>query len=179
MRSGIGVAFGKVVRRLSEWWSLCREREKPMNEDTVARMKMLSPTDTPRVSTVVEEMFQYFDGSIRCRRYIRRDIRLRWALLVFGDKGYARLDTAMKSMPMVVPAAKLLKSLELTSVTTDVEPQALLPVRRPSSQQEAIRGLRYTRALRSAMANEMDAFLIFPAKMLNMGSADCCVTVGH
>jgi hypothetical protein len=163
--------FCKVVSgsAVSNRCGLCGKGEKFMSEDAVVRMKMLSPTDTPRVSTILEEMFQYFDGSVRCRRDIRKEIRLRWALLLFGDKGYARLDTAMKPMPMVVPTAKLLNLLKLTSLTTDLEPLALLPVRPSSSQPEAISRLRYTRALKSAMAGEMEKFSIFPAEMLNMG----------
>ncbi len=36
-----------------------------MSEETVARMRLFRPTDTPSVSTVLEEMFQFFDRDIR------------------------------------------------------------------------------------------------------------------
>ncbi len=35
-----------------------------MSEDAVIRMRMLSTTDTPAVSTILEEMFQFVDGRI-------------------------------------------------------------------------------------------------------------------
>ena len=66
-----------------------------MSDDTVVRMPILSPTDTPTVSTILEEMFQYFDGNAKSRASyasMERHVRLRLALLVFGDLGFARLD---------------------------------------------------------------------------------------
>jgi hypothetical protein len=131
---------------------------------------MLRPNDTPRVSTILEEMFQFFDASARCRRYrtIEKHIRLRLALLVFSDSGYARLDTIMNPMPTVVPTAKLLKLLELTSQTTDLESPKLLPVQDRISQPEASDQLRYIRTFKSVMANDIDKFLGVPTAMLNM-----------
>ncbi len=71
-----------------------------MSEDTVVKMRMLNAADTPTVSTILEEMFQFFDRSIRRRASYYRTramhIRLRLALMVFGDADYARLDVAMK-----------------------------------------------------------------------------------
>ncbi len=87
-----------------------------MSDETVARMRLLSPTDTPSVSTILEEMFQFFDRRIRRRpnyKTLAMQIRLRLALMVFGDADYARLDVAMKPRPMVVPTPKLLEMLEL------------------------------------------------------------------
>jgi hypothetical protein len=150
---------------------LFREEEKnPMNEDTVVRVQMLSPNDTPSISTILEEMFQFFDASVGCGRYttIEKQTRLRLALLAFGEAGYAQLGMTIKAMPMVVPTAKLLNLLELTSLTTDLEPLTLLPVRRCIPQPEARRHFQYTRAFKSAMAKEMDKFLNIPTATLNM-----------
>jgi hypothetical protein len=141
-----------------------------MNQETVVRMRILSSTDAPSVSTILEEMFQFFDGRVRCRgnyKTIKKHVRLRLALMVFGDSGYARLDETMKPKPMVVPTTKLLTLLKLRNLTTDVEPLALLPVQHCISQPETGQ-LQYTRAFKSAMANEMANFLYVPAAMLNM-----------
>ncbi len=111
-----------------------------MSEEAVARMRLFSPTDTPSVSTILEEMFQFFDRRIRHRpnKTLAMHIRLRLALMVFGDAGYARLDVAMKPRPMVVPTAKLLELLELKILTTDLQPLVLLPLER-CTQPEARR----------------------------------------
>ncbi len=70
-----------------------------MSEQVVAKMGLLSPTDAPSVSSVLEEMFEFFDGRVLRRANYRTPAmhsRLRLALMVFGDAGYARLDVAMK-----------------------------------------------------------------------------------
>lgn len=142
-----------------------------MSKDGVVRIGILSPTDAPSVSTVLEEMFQFLDGGISRRanyKTLARHIRLRLALMVFGDADYARLNTIMTPLPMVVPTAKLLALLELTRLTTDLPPLVLLPVERCISQPEARRQLQYTRAFRSAMANDMAKFLEAPAEMLKL-----------
>ena len=87
-----------------------------MSEKTVVRMKTVSPTDAFSVSTILEEMFQFFDGRVRCRakyKAIEKHVRLRLALMVFGDSGYARRDMTGKPTPMIVPTPKLLDLLEL------------------------------------------------------------------
>lgn len=137
-----------------------------MSEETVVRMG-ISPTDASGVSTILEEMFQFFDGRIRCRakyKAIEKHVRLRLALMVFGDSGYARRDMT----GMVVPTPKLLDLLELSRLTTNLQPLVLPPVRRCISQPEARRHAQYTRAFQSAMANRMADFLETPAAMLQM-----------
>lgn len=79
-----------------------------MSEDTVAKMRILGPTEAPTVSTIPEEMFQYFDGNLRRHsRTIKRPVRLRLSLIVFSESGYARLDVTSKPSGMVIPTAKL------------------------------------------------------------------------
>ncbi len=73
-------------------------------------------------------MFQFFDRPIRRRanyKTVARHIRLRLALMVFGDADYARLDVAMKPKPMVVPTAKLVEMLQLKILTADLQPLVL------------------------------------------------------
>jgi hypothetical protein len=70
-----------------------------MSEETVARMRIISSTDVPSVSTVLEEMFQYLDGRVRggaAYKTIKRHTRLRLALMVLGEAGYARLHATKK-----------------------------------------------------------------------------------
>jgi hypothetical protein len=141
-----------------------------MSDETVVKMRILGPTDTPAVSTILEEMFQFFDGSVRSRASyasMERHVRLRLALLVFGDLGFARLDIT-KPKPMLVPTAKLLKLLEVGSVTTDVEPLVLRPIQKCISQPEASRQTQYPQALKSAMAKKMAAFLRLVGATLQM-----------
>ena len=142
-----------------------------MGEATILTMVgILSPSDAPSVSTIVEEMFQFFDESVRCANYktIDRSVRLRLALRVLGDAGYARLDI-MRPKPTVVPTEKLLQLLEVKKLTTDEEPLSLLPAGACVSQQDAARQLQYARAFKSAVAKEMANFLHISAAMLPMG----------
>ena len=91
------------------------------------------------VSTILEEMFQFFSGGVRHLKYrvMDKSLRLRLALAVFDDFGFARLDTMMKPGPMFVPTSGLLKKLELNSLTTGVEPLLVPDTVRCVSQGEA------------------------------------------
>ncbi len=42
-----------------------------MSEQVVAKMGLLSPTDAPSVSSVLEEMFEFFDGRVLRRANYR------------------------------------------------------------------------------------------------------------
>jgi hypothetical protein len=142
-----------------------------MSEETVVKIGIVSPTDAPSVSTILEEMFQFFDGRVRCHtkyKAIEKHDRLRLALMVFGDSDYARLDVTRKPTPLVVPTPKLLDLLELSRLTTNLQPLVLPPVGRRISQPEARRCAQYTRAFQSAMATRMADFLETPAAMLQM-----------
>jgi len=86
-----------------------------MSDETVFKMQILGSTDTPAVSTILKEMFQYFDGTVKSRASyasMERHVRLRLALPVFGDLAFARLDIT-KPKSTLVPTAKLLKLLEV------------------------------------------------------------------
>jgi hypothetical protein len=100
-------------------------RRKSMSKDAVVKMGILSPADTPNVSTILEEIVQFFDGWVQFRfttcKLMPKHIRLRLALTVLGETGYARLDEAAKPRPMVVPTPKLLRPLNLKNLTTDVD----------------------------------------------------------
>ena len=142
-----------------------------MSPNTIVRMGLLSSTDAPAVSTILEEIFQYFDGDLRCHpRYeaIKRHVRLRLALTVFGDRGYAQLDMTGKPTLTVVPTPKLLDLLELSRLTTNLRPLVLPPVGRCISRPEARRHAQYTRAFQSALVKRMSEFLETPAAMLQM-----------
>jgi hypothetical protein len=56
---------------------------------------------------------------------IKRHVRLRLALIVFNESGYARLDMTVKPGGMVMPTAKLLSLLGLRKMTTDLQPLVL------------------------------------------------------
>jgi hypothetical protein len=133
---------------------------------------MLSAADSPAVSTILEEMFQFVDGRIRARgeyKSISKMTRLRLALIAFNEEGLSRLDTTMAPRPMVVPTPKLLEMLlDSSRLTTSVEPLVLCAVPGRISQQEESRQRQYTRALKSAMASEIDNFIDGLAVMLHM-----------
>jgi hypothetical protein len=62
-------------------------------------MGILSPIDAPAVSTVLEAIIQFFDERISSdTKYnvIGKHVRLRMALLVLGDLGWAQLAATMK-----------------------------------------------------------------------------------
>jgi hypothetical protein len=99
-----------------------------MSQETVVRTGLLKFTDTPGVSIILEEMFQFFDGALRGHtkyKAIEKHVRLRLALMVFGDSDYARLDVTRKPTRMVVPTPKLLDLLELSRLTTNLQPLVL------------------------------------------------------
>ena len=103
------------------------------------------------VSTIVENMFQYFDEDFIAenKRYwqLERGLKLRAALLVFfyyglaqrsdADKssaliilpevGLAQLSEANKSLPMWVPTRHFIKLLETSRLTT-LEPISKFPI---------------------------------------------------
>jgi hypothetical protein len=98
------------------------------------------------VSTILENMFQYFDEDLIAenRRYwqLERGLKLRAALLVFAyyglaqrsdadkssaliilpDVGLAQPSEADKSLPMWVPTRHFIKLVETSRVTTLVKP---------------------------------------------------------
>jgi hypothetical protein len=98
------------------------------------------------VSTILENMFQYFDENLIAenRRYwqLERGLKLRAALLVFAyyglaqrsdadkssaliilpDVGLAQPSEADKSLPMWVPTRHFIKLVETSRVTTLVKP---------------------------------------------------------
>jgi hypothetical protein len=130
--------------------------EISMSNDPITRTSILGPTDAPSVSTILEEMFQYLDGSVQCAKYktIRKDVRLRLALTVLGEAGYAQLNVVMNPRPMVVATTKLLRLLALKSSTTDVEP-LVLSVQGCISPAETNRQLQYAQAFKSALQKEL------------------------
>lgn len=151
-----------------------------MGEATILTMGILSPSDAPSVSTIVEEMFQFFDESVRCANYktIDRSVRLRLALRVLGDAGYARLDI-MRPKPTVVPTEKLLQLLEVKKLTTDEEPLSLLPAGACVSS----RMRRASFSMRGPSSRQWQRrwqiFFIFQRRCSTWGKSECCVTVVH
>ena len=111
------------------------------------------------VSTIVENMFQYFDEDLIAenRRYwdLERGLKLRAALLsfadiglaqpseankssaliIFGDAGLAQPSEADKSLPMWVPTRHFRKAVGTSRLTTLVKPLHL-PVRIDISRRE-------------------------------------------
>ena len=142
-----------------------------MSQETVVRMGLLSLTDAPAVSTILEAMFQYFDYDLRCHpkyKTIKKHVRLRLASIVFGESGYARLDMTVKPSGMVVPTAKLLSLFGLRKLTTDLPPLVLLPISNGTFQLETSTHPQYVKAFRSAMANKFPKFLEIPLRILQM-----------
>ena len=142
-----------------------------MSQNTTVRMGLLNSTDAPAVSTILEEMFQYFDMDLRRHpkyKTIKRHVRLRLALIVFNESGYARLDMTVKPGGTVMPTAKLVSLLGLRKMTTDLQPLVLLPIRHSTSQPEASEHQQYVRAFHSVMANKFPKFLEIPLRVLKM-----------
>ena len=83
-------------------------------------------TNTYSVSTIVEDMFQYFDDGLvaKKRKYRRLETgwKLRSALIVFQQQGLACLEDAHKPLPMWVPTRDLLDALGTNRLSTTVEP---------------------------------------------------------
>ncbi len=160
-----------AARRASSPVATNEQEGNPMSKETVVRMRVLNSHDSARVSTVLEEMFQFFDSPLRRHplyKAIKKKIRLRLALMVFGDSGYARLDETVRPTPMMVPTANLLELLQVTKPTTNLQPLVLPPVGQSISQQKANLHRRYTLAFEQVMANRMAEFLRRPAAMLQM-----------
>ena len=83
-------------------------------------------TNTYSVSTIVEDMFQYFDDGLvaKKRKYRRLETgwKLRSALIVFQHQGLVCLEEAQKPLPMWVPTKDLLDALGTNQLSTAVEP---------------------------------------------------------
>jgi hypothetical protein len=130
-----------------------------MSKDAEVRMRMANFTDTPTVSTILEEMFRFFDDPLRRQapyKAIKEEVRLTLALMVFGDSDYAELDETARPTPMVVPTDELLELLEIKKLTTNVKPLVMAPIVPSICQQKASLHSRYIEAFRSSDVKKDD-----------------------
>ena len=81
------------------------------------------------VSTILEEIFQYFDSDLCAKnpRYssLNKLLRLKAALIAFNESGLAQSSEDQNPRSMVVPTKELMEALETKRVTTSVKPLAI------------------------------------------------------
>lgn len=82
------------------------------------------------VSTIIEDMFEYFDAELldKHKRYrkLYGELRLRAALTVFFEEGLAELAPARKPLPMWVPTKVLMGGLKTSRLTRRQNPCSCL-----------------------------------------------------
>jgi hypothetical protein len=92
-------------------------------------MEIGNKQDKYVVSTIIEDMFRYFDDEISDRkrhyRRLEQTLRLRTALAVFSEKGLAQFVGSYRPLPMWVPTKHLMDLLETSRLTTGVKPLTL------------------------------------------------------
>ena len=139
------------------------------------------------VSTIVENMFQYFDEDLMAEngRYweLERELKLRAALLVFfhyglaqrsdadkssaliifPDRRLAQPSEADKSLPMWIPTRHFIKLVETSRLTTLVKP-AYLPASIDITQKESGKYYDYSLDFERSLEDETK-FLEYLARM--------------
>ena len=94
--------------------------------------------------------------------------RMRLALMVLRETGYARIDAATPPRPIIIPSTKLLKLLASDHLTTDVEPLVLTSLRRLISPDEAMHHVQYLEAFTAALQNGIGVYVDVHTTILNM-----------
>jgi hypothetical protein len=145
-----------------------------MPVETVGKDELLGTPDdldNCRVSTILEEMFYVFDSDVQfhCNpKHLNRFTRMRLALMVLRETGYARIDAATPPRPIIIPSTKLLKLLASDHLTTDVEPLVLTSLRRLISPDEAMHHVQYLEAFTAALQNGIGVYVDVHTTILNM-----------
>ena len=120
------------------------------------------PIDEFSLSTILEDMFQYFDDELirkRTRyRNLERQKRLRAALMVFVEMGIARLAEA-QPLPMLVPTKDLMDLLETSRLTTLVEP-LLVPACMDCDQNKSDRYHEYAMDLTRSLEDDLPRYVV-------------------
>lgn len=120
------------------------------------------PIDEFSLSTILEDMFQYFDDELirkRTRyRNLERQKRLRAALMVFFEMGIARLAEA-QPLPMLVPTKDLMDLLGTSHLTTLVEP-LLVPARMDCDQNESDRYHEFAMDLTRSLEDDLPGYVV-------------------
>ncbi len=122
------------------------------------------------ISTILEELIFVFDDDAQFAEKSRIDRlnRMRLALTVLGDSGYARLMSTTATTPMAVPTAKLSIVLDHDYLTTDVEPLIVPPLNADVCNSEGMSHSEYMQAFSSAMTNGMAGYVQVQTAILHM-----------
>ena len=138
-------------------------------------------SDEVAVSTIVENLFQYFDDDLIAENgqysQLERGLKLRAALLVFADiglaqpsgaeksliiladVGLAQPSEADKSLPMWVPTRHFWKAVGMSRLTTAVKPLHL-PACIDISRREADKFYDYAVDLERSLDDETPEYLV-------------------
>jgi hypothetical protein len=81
------------------------------------------------VSTILEDLFQYFDHGLCSKtpqyRSLNKLMRLKAAMIVFNETGLAEREENGDPSPIMVPTKELMQILQTTRTTTAVKPLAI------------------------------------------------------
>lgn len=84
------------------------------------------------ISTILEDMFQYFDQELCANNRKYRSLQTLWrlksALMVFRHLGMAEYEENVQPSPMMVPSKELMQVLRTSRTTTSLKPVVLPPI---------------------------------------------------
>jgi hypothetical protein len=101
------------------------------------------------VSTILENLFQYFDEGLCSKkpqyRSLNKLMRLKAALIVFNETGLAQREENGDPPPIMVPTRELMEMLQASLITTSLEPLAIPLI--AMSKQDIKKYFRYSQDL--------------------------------
>ncbi len=114
------------------------------------------------ISTILEDMFQYFDQELCAINRKYRSLQMLWrlksALIVFRHLGLAEYQEDVQPSPMMVPSRELMRVLKTSRITTSLKPLVLPPI--VVTEQEAKKYFEYSHDLSRCLNKVADYFKI-------------------